>query len=278
MWKHVSRRDKEGVPPSKVQIVTWNIDFQAQWPVERLMAALNHLEVEVFDCRDGEPPPPCCILLQEVHARVLPDLLRNEWVRANFFVTPIDAKKWPSDTFGNVTLVERSIKVLNASLLKFGGSSMRRSAVISDLKLRTPAGGDDIAVRIINTHLESLQQGAEARPFQLRLCADMLKDDKICGGVVAGDMNAISPTDETLAQQNGLRDSWWRTSDHSGNTWGYQGGGDFPKGRLDKILFLPQRGFRVSEPARVGVGVKVERFQVWVSDHYGLTSDLDVMH
>ncbi|KAJ7593107.1 Endonuclease/exonuclease/phosphatase [Mycena floridula] len=259
-WKHISKQDKEGEPPCRVQIVTWNIDFQGSRPVERLEGVLKYLEDEVLTGKNGEAPS-AVVLLQEVHGRVLPELLKNSWVRDNFCVTPNDASKWGSGTvFGNVTLVSKSIKVVEASFLSFALSKMKRAAIMVDVKLRTPVGGEDIVVRIINTHLESLPTGASDRVLQLQVCAEMLKEPSISGGVVAGDMNAISEGDDRLPKMNGLRDSWWRDNSDSGYTWGYQGGGDFPKGRLDKILFLPQRGFRVSEPSRIGVGHKLEQF------------------
>jgi tyrosyl-DNA phosphodiesterase 2 len=105
-----------------------------------------------------------------------------------------------------------------------------------------------------------------------------LKDEGVSGGVVAGDMNAISPSDKDLHVQFGLRDAWWRKSAadaEDGYTWGYQGGGNFPKSRMDKFLFLPQKGFRLEEPQRIGVDVKTDG--VWVSDHYGLSTRLHVL-
>lgn len=270
-WKRTSKRDQEEDPPSAVHIVTWNIDFQSQWPEDRLLAVLRHLEEDVFRCRDGEAPPACCILLQEVHVRARDKIMEDEWVRDHFFVT--DSHKWRSDTYGNLTLIDKSITVLQAKQLDFGWSQMDRAAIVTDLKLRTPRS-QDIVVRIVNTHLESMREGDVLRPFQLAGCAQVLKDDGIRGGIVAGDMNAIGPGDDRLPQQNGLRDAWWR-NDSTGNTWGYQGGGRFPKGRLDKILYTPNRGFRVSEPEKIGVGVKANG--LYASDHYGLMTTLTVM-
>lgn len=278
-WGHVSQRDGPfPPPPTKLKLVTWNISYDAQWPEERLDAALEHLEIEVFKCRRGERPGPCCILLQEVNEGVLPALLRNEWVRDNFFVTPIDTKKWPNPSlspYGNVTLIEKSLVVVDSCVVQYGSSSMGRTAVITDVKLRTVAGKDKI-VRIINTHLESLPAGNVSRRNQMEVCGKLLREVEVSGGVVGGDMNAISPSDKDLPSQLGLRDAWWRKSvadAEDGYTWGYQGGGNFPKCRMDKFLFLPQKGFRLEEPVRIGIGVQTEE-DVYVSDHYGLTTRL----
>ena len=63
--------------------------------------------------------------------------------------------------------------------------------------------------------------------------------------------------------------------DENGFTWGYQerDPGRFPPGRLDKILYLPRRGYKMDPPERIGVGLKTGG-GAWVSDHYGLDSTL----
>jgi len=39
--------------------------------------------------------------------------------------------------------------------------------------------------------------------------AELLEEaGMLVGGVVCGDMNAIAPSDETLAEENGLMDAW----------------------------------------------------------------------
>lgn len=262
-WRHVSRYDTPYGAPSRLRILTWNIDFQTERAEERAEAVLRYLE-DVLADEHGEPPPPCCILLQEVSPQARDRIMDDEWVRANFYMT--DSHKWRCKHYGNLTLVSRSIEVAAAKQLDFGWSNMQRSAIITDLKLKRPNSRQQAVIRIVNTHLESLPEGELPRTFQMAVCAETLKDGRVSGGVVAGDMNAISPGDEHLPQDNGLRDPWWR-QDGSGNTWGYQGGGKFPKGRLDKILFLPNCGFRVSEPEKIGAGIKANG--VYVSDHYG---------
>jgi tyrosyl-DNA phosphodiesterase 2 len=114
------------------------------------------------------------------------------------------------------------------------------------------------------------------------LIAKFLKQETIFGGIVCGDMNAIGPEDTPIVGQVGLRDAWRKgDKDERGFTWGYQGGGDYPAARLDKILFLPRRGYKVDEPQRVGVGVKTgdedrQVDAVWTSDHYGLVTTVRV--
>ena len=229
-WKHTTKRDREEEPPPSICVVTWNIDFASQWPEERVLAVLRHLEHDVLSCQDGDRPLPCCILLQEVHVRARDKIMEDDWVRNNFFVT--DSHKWRHDKYGNLTLVDKSIKVVQAKQLNFGWTNMERAAIVTDLKLWAPKRREPIVVRVVNTHLESLRAGDQLRPYQLQGCVQVLKgiaefvpeeqansstDESVCGGIIAGDMNAITPGDDRLPQQNGLRDAWWR-NDGSGNT------------------------------------------------------------
>lgn len=67
-WRRTSKSARIVVEPlpSTVKIVTWNVDFSAANAKIRLKAALSHIQHDVLDCKSGERPPPCCILLQEV--------------------------------------------------------------------------------------------------------------------------------------------------------------------------------------------------------------------
>ncbi|KAG9225053.1 hypothetical protein CCMSSC00406_0001796 [Pleurotus cornucopiae] len=87
------------------------------------------------------------------------------------------------------------------------------------------------------------------------------------------------PEDKRLPQQNGLRDAWRKgDEDENGFTWGYQGKdvGKYPPGRLDKVLFVPRRGLKVDEPAKIGVGVQTQEGK-FASDHYGLVTTVRVL-
>jgi tyrosyl-DNA phosphodiesterase 2 len=97
-------------------------------------------------------------------------------------------------------------------------------------------------------------------------------------------MNAIAKGDRSLARKFGLKDAWRRgDSDPEGFTWGYQSLEEdqiYPKARLDKILYTPKRRYKVDEPQRIGVGLKVfvkENEEHWVSDHYGLLTALHMV-
>ncbi|KAG1842018.1 Endonuclease/exonuclease/phosphatase [Suillus subalutaceus] len=272
--------------PSVFRLVTWNIDFTAPDKKKRLLTALSYIQQHVLDCRTvSERPEPCCILLQEVHESVFTQILNAEWVRRCFIVVPTSVDKWPDQAkYGNVTLVSRTIPVVNVSTIEFSNSNMERNALFVDIKLSVPAHEDEphlsggiVTLRVANTHLESMPQGTEARPRQLQLIAAALRGRGIFGGIVAGDMNAISPTDETIVEAAGLYDAWeGDDNDDEGFTWGYQPRGRLPPGRLDKVLTTGQEGFIVDEPERIGIGEAIGRDK-WVSDHYGLVTRVHVV-
>jgi len=236
-----------------------------------------------MQCKAGEAPEPCCILLQEVSDTVIPHLLRNTWVRKWFMVAPYSNIKWPKGAqYGNITLVSRSLTIAECHILHYGLTGMGRTSLCVKIRLNYPAPSRETAIIcVVNTHLESLPRGAIWRPHQLDMCSRFLRLRGVTGGIVAGDMNTIMPEDEGIEKDVGLRDAWRKGSAENGNTWGYQGQNEekFPCGRLDKIFYLAGRGYKVDEPRRIGVGVKVkikgsssETF--WASDHYGLESTL----
>lgn len=271
--------------PSTVRLVTWNLDFAAPDRKKRLLAALSYIQQHVLDCRTiSERPEPCCILLQEVHETVFAQILNAEWVRRCFIVVPTSVDKWPDQAeYGNVTLVSRTIPVVNVSAITFGNSKMKRNAVFVDIKMSIPAHEDEprlsggiVTLRVANTHLESLPQGTAARPRQLKLIAAALRGRGIFGGIVAGDMNAISPADEEIVEEAELYDAWEGDDNDEGFTWGYQSLEQLPPGRLDKVLTTGQEGFVVDQPERIGIGEAIGRGK-WVSDHYGLVTRVHVV-
>ncbi|KAJ7364049.1 Endonuclease/exonuclease/phosphatase [Mycena albidolilacea] len=273
-------------PPSTIELVSWNVSYDAAFPARRMEATLRHLEKVVFKCRDGEAPEPCVVLLQEVHRiHGLQTLLKDKWVREHFVLTPADTEKWPEDTqYGNVTLVEKSIPVDDAQILEFGLSVMQRTGVIVDIRLGAPKPHDyDVVLRIVNTHLESMAVGNDVRPEQLKLLSKFLKGPGVRGGIISGDMNPIGPKDAAAPAALGLRDAWRKgDNDERGFTWGQQPPQQFPAARFDKIFYLPRKGYRVDEPQRIGVGLTIPSDRspdgrMFVSDHCGLWTKVHVL-
>jgi tyrosyl-DNA phosphodiesterase 2 len=68
--------------------------------------------------------------------------------------------------------------------------------------------------------------------------------------------------------------------DEEGMTWGYQPPGEFPPGRLDKILYTESDAFEMKGIRRLGIEVKMSTLEGrlnWVSDHYGLLCRVEVV-
>jgi len=215
-------------------------------------------------------------------------ILDNEWIQQYFVVSPRKVEEWPGNAFyGNVTLTSRAIPVCAAYSIEFE-SKMNRNALLVDLKLCVPVRRQSentprvITLRVGNTHLESLPQGAEYRPRQLGLVTDVLEAEEVFGGIVCGDMNNIGPTDQGMPEKLGLMDAYKEgkeEEEEEGYTWGYQPSCEFPPGRLDKILYTAPANsgvtFEVGVPKRIGLGLKTPSGH-YASDHYGLTSTVRV--
>ncbi|KZP23821.1 hypothetical protein FIBSPDRAFT_736764 [Athelia psychrophila] len=301
VWRKTSKSAKilPGSPlPNTIKIVTWNIDFSTPNVKSRLKTALAYIQRDVLQCKSGERPHPCVILLQEIHRDSFRLIFDDEWVQKYFVVAPKKMEEWPDGAYyGNVTLVSRTVPVCGVHSIVYE-SYMNRNALMVDLKLSLPAWhavADESSVvrlRVANTHLESLPSpGAQLRPRQLELVADALADPHLIGGLVCGDMNAISPPDAGLPERVGLVDAYDaydalddegglirdEEEDEASHTWGYQPECEFPPGRLDKILYSPGAGgFSVDRPKRIGIGIRTDKGQ-WASDHYGLLTTVRIL-
>jgi tyrosyl-DNA phosphodiesterase 2 len=172
---------------------------------------------------------------------------------------------------------------------------MQRDCLYVDLDIPLPQTDGEpkaktLRLRIANTHLESLNGfGDRARHKQLEVISRLLTTSEVDAGLVAGDMNAISPSDRNLPEEVGLSDAWLASTaqptecstknvdetglgEAEGHTWGYQPKGAYPPNRLDKILTV---GKMVAvDIVRVGVELKVEGRDAWVSDHFGLLAKI----
>ncbi|KAF8146887.1 Endonuclease/exonuclease/phosphatase [Mycena galopus ATCC 62051] len=258
-----------------ISLLSWNVDFAAPLPIQ-LLSPLS---------------TPTIILLQEVHSSCFETLLRSTFIRDFYQITNISSPQ----SYSTLTLVPKSLAPLvsSTSRIRFTETRMQRDCLYVDLDIPLPpkesARRKVLRIRIANTHLESLNGfGDTARPKQLEVISSLLKATEVDGGLVAGDMNAISPSDQNLHEEVGLSDAWLActsvdeldTGEAEGHTWGYQPKGQYPPRRLDKILTVGK--VEVIDIERVAVGLKVkngdtkarntdgEDEDVWVSDHYGL--------
>ena len=286
-----------GSLPNSITLITWNVDAQQHYGDQRLRAALDHLQFHAFPEYNGGQPPPCLILLQEVWRHAFPALLAHPWVQAWFVIAPGSPEEgWPQGArygYGTVTLIARSLMVVASVCVHFGESEMGRNALVTDVLF---GGAEPHArvLRVINTHLESLPAGAQRRALQLGFIAQLLRwggtESVVVGGVVCGDMNAISPSDAMLPEQNELVDAWEEQrrlgrsegevedEDEDGITWGYQPPCEFPPGRLDKILYTASDAFEVENIRKLAIGLQMptpEGRMDWVSDHCALICQVE---
>ncbi|KAJ7686566.1 Endonuclease/exonuclease/phosphatase [Mycena rosella] len=268
-------------------LVSWNVDFAAPLVVRRFQAALSHLEQLLSST---PPPPPTIVLLQEVHSSCFKPLLSNAFIRKFYQVTNISSPH----SYSTITLVPHSLASLVSSVsrIPFAETRMQRDCLYFDLAVPMSGGPapKTLRFRIANTHLESLSGfGDRARPKQLEAISTLLTASGVDGGLVAGDMNSISPSDQNLPEEVGLSDAWLATGavkntetgetgdtgEAEGHTWGYQPRCQYPPRRLDKILTVGK--LEAVELQRVGVGLKVEgRATMWVSDHYSLFAKISL--
>jgi tyrosyl-DNA phosphodiesterase 2 len=123
--------------------------------------------------------------------------------------------------------------------------------------------------RLLNVHLDSLDSYFR-RAMQVWALADLLREPRCRGGIIAGDFNAILPKDHMLVDKHELLDAWVAlhgSTGPDGATWGVglELEGGLKAGRLDKVamLHLKPDEIEVLQPGLVGAD------RPW-SDHCGL--------
>ena len=263
--------EQPSLPISDIKIVSWNVDFMAPEPAERVSCILDHLKTVILT----DSSQPTVILLQELRQASFEAVLENRWVREHFAVVPPNAGFWPG-RYGLATLVSRHIPIQKAQMLHFHETRMDRTALFVDVLLQTEDASSEQptsrSIRIANTHLESLAEGERARPVQLSAIAAMLRQSGIHAGIVGGDMNMILPADQGIHVAAGLHDAG--TDDPAANTWGYQSRRRAWKAkRLDRVFYTPTPGLVVQPVEVVGKGLKTERGE-WASDHYAIQTSI----
>ncbi|KAJ8088396.1 hypothetical protein PM082_022469 [Marasmius tenuissimus] len=240
-----------------------------------MRAALDELKDKILPIDEQtETLQTCVVLLQEVHSSMLEVLQSSLWVRDNFYVAPLNNFKWPSPhTYGNVTLVYRSLQVEQTFLLEYRLSPGSRSAIVINVKLHS-----DRVLRIINTHLESIPDRANLREEQLAMCVRYCRGEGIDDAIIGGDLHAMDWNSEELVMEDAFHLQPLERPE-VGHTWGYQCTNEqdkqLPKGRLDKIIYTPRRGFFVTKPKVVGKGIRDVGGR-FISDHYGLVADIHI--
>ena len=277
----------------RLSLVSWNIDGFSSRPVSRAKLILSHI-------LDG-PKAPDIIFLQEVTLDVRASLLNNARVRAAFLVTDAeDQTSFEGVPFATMTLLSRARFASDldsqkeGDRIEAGGKFML--GCVSRVTLPSKYGRDGLCVditpptapctvfRLVNVHLDSLGDTLPYRAQQIKILADVVREPRCCGGIIAGDFNAISPKDEGLVDENGLVDAWVELHGRAGPggaTWGVgverQDG--LGPGRLDKVAMMGLRAeeMEVLRPGHIEVPRPGEEsVEIPWSDHYGLRCTLTI--
>ncbi|KAJ7350589.1 hypothetical protein DFH08DRAFT_995227 [Mycena albidolilacea] len=225
----------------ELYLLTWNVDFAVPLVVRRFQTALSHLEKLVSPHLTSPPPPPTIILLQEVHTSCFKTVLTNTFICEFAQITNLLSAR----SYSTLTLVPNSLAflVFSASRVPFTETRMQRDCIVVR-RPRHSAAPDGWGAES-EKHYRQYSLGVlervrgQGRPKQLEVILRPLTTSEVDAGLVAGDMNAISPSDRNLPEEVGLSDAWLtgtaqptecgtKNVDEAGlgkaegHTWGYQ--------------------------------------------------------
>ena len=278
LWVEVTSA-KDTSPVTAFEVLSWNIDFMLPFTNERMQVALDHLHTLVLSSSI-----PSIIFLNECLVSDLKLIQSQPWIQQGYYTTDLDDKYWESGHYGTCTLIPRSMCIKQVFRVHYEATQMERDVLCVDID-----AGNDQALRICNSHLESLVADPPLRPKQVETAAKYMHAPEVWGAVMGGDFNAIQPFDRTLHSNNGLEDAYLEmggTEDsEEGYTWGQMAPVKqrdmFGCSRMDKLFFCG--GVEVEKFERFGLGVKVESEVIervlredegmdggWVTDHAGV--------
>jgi len=269
-----SSHPADAIGKQRLSLTSWNIQASQSGPVARSKLILDHIL--------KGPKFSDIILLQKVTSGVRQSLLNDPRVHTGFLTTDAeDDTSFKGLPFATMTLLSR--KRFGSPLLaeegEGGGKLMldsvfrmelpsryRRDALCVDISAPAAPGS---VLRLLNVHLDSLDSHFR-RYVQMRVLADVLREPRSSGGIIAGDFNAILPEDHRLVDEHELLDAWVAlhgSTRPDGATWGVGVGlkGGLKAGRLDKVAML---GLKPDEIEVLQPGL-IEADRPW-SDHCGL--------
>ncbi|KAF2731253.1 hypothetical protein EJ04DRAFT_443408 [Polyplosphaeria fusca] len=280
---------------TSLRLITWNIDFMAPYPTERMASALVYLEglissiptttaTVIFLQEMQEAPNPRQL---DQSATDLSQLRDASWVQQKFHITDLTPVNWDLSSYGTVTLVDKRLMIAGVSRLHFM-SEYQRDALLVDIAISASRK----ILRLCNVHLDSMN--GSMRPIQWKAAAHQLQNSEgdIYASILAGDCNANQPRDRTEPQENGFKDVYLELGgvegDEHGMTWGFQchAGAKWGRQRLDKVVCWGDIEPKSLE--RIGVGVKATADELvkkdlehlegmnFVTDHYGLMADFEI--
>ncbi|KAL2825745.1 Endonuclease/exonuclease/phosphatase [Aspergillus cavernicola] len=292
----------------RLHLISWNIDFHAPAPRERMSAALQHLNKRLSD-HGQQNDSPTVIFFQEMVESDLGLIQQAPWIRDRFYITDLFRTHWRA-SYGTLTLVDRRLHIQRVFRVPYGLSRMQRDGLFVDINMQNPhATGGNPVIRLCNTHLESLASGISSRTVQLKLASEFMHGTgrySTSGlptphaAILAGDLNAFAPEDAIAPNECGLNDAFLALGGteetEEAYTWGKQNpvgmDGKFPDARMDKVLFCGS--VEVLAFAKIGEGLKARvdcsmdddtsddeaedaYDDVWVTDHLGLDAEFRIL-
>ena len=272
----------------KIALYSWNIDFMLPYPDSRMTVAIRHLE----SLMQNHPNETATVIyVQECLESDLKVVASDPWIQRTFALTDINIDNWQSGHYGTCTLIDRRLPITECFRVHYSQTRMERDVLCVD----TVLGNENEAIRLCNTHLESLALEPPYRPPQVELTAKYMHDPAIAGAIVAGDFNAIQDFDRALHSANGLKDAYLELGGSEndakrGHTWGQQAAtvqrDRFGTSRMDKVFFCG--GVRCVAFERFGDGVELENEsekqelvklgfdRPWITDHLGVMAVLEI--
>jgi tyrosyl-DNA phosphodiesterase 2 len=288
-WKAAPEAAQKGsaLKPSKIKLISWNIDALGQGAAIRMKYALDYLETVVASI---DKDLPIVFFFQEMLPPDLEQIQAAKWIQERFAITDLSNKYWESMWYGTTTLIDKRLDIQSVFRVHME-TKMERDGLFVDVAVKT--NGAEGKLRLCNAHLESLIANPPLRPGQVKLAAEYMHKPDVHASVLAGDCNSIQPFDRTLNEENGLKDAFLelggKEDTDEGYTWGQMADpamrDRFGCSRMDKIMYCGSVNVDAFE--YVGVDVKVgeehwKTFESWgvthfVTDHYGLMADLNIV-
>ncbi|KAN0128620.1 Endonuclease/exonuclease/phosphatase [Lactarius tabidus] len=286
-WDPIPLPNVQSQVTQRLSLTSWNIDAFSPRPVSRAKLILSHI-------LEGSKYPDI-LFLQEVTPEVRASLLDDQRVRAAFLATDAeDQTSFEDVPFATMTLLSSARFTSGLGSQKKGNgieggrifmlgcvsrvilpSKYRRDALYVDIIHPKSPG---TVFRLINVHLDSLEDTLHYRAQQMKILANVLREPGCSGGVIAGDFNAISPEDDGLIDNNQLVDAWVALhgrADLDGATWGVgvERRDRLRPGRLDKVAMMGLKAeeIKVLRPGTIEVPRPGEKpVEIPWSDHCGL--------
>lgn len=279
-WTPKATSSGEDSKLSSLALYSWNVDFMLPYADSRMGKAIEHLQSLIP--RDSSPSTANVVFFQECLDSDIKLMASHPWIRDTFAMSDLDTSNWQSGHYGTISLIDRRLPIASIFRVHYSATRMERDGLFVDVKLQ------DKAIRLCNTHLESLALEPPNRIPQMKLCAEYMHSSEVDGAIVAGDFNAIQDFDRTLHSENGLKDAFLEQGgnedDPKGHTWGHQAATalrmQFGTSRMDKVYF--SGGVQLSSFEKFGADICVDDAQEkkdivglgfdepWITDHLGV--------